>query len=562
MKNIYFLKYFPAFFLLFYCILLFWNLLPYWFNPNWTTDDARQQLFIFHEAIHPGRFSGDIIYEAMKGYFGPLAYWIGYGITKLTHDPIMTGHWVMAIQLVLTCAFSFLILRVLTNNYVACFGVFWLLHTRPLVHSMVAGLPRGWAGVVITTCLWAITTKRHVAIWVFLFLGSLLHLPSTFVMIFTYSLILALEFIKNNQAKRFNNNILRFIILAPLLLLTAYLSVKRPEYIGKMHTLEQASQMPEFSRDGGRFPFVPLLPQVTEITSVGSYAFMNNSYLGKSKAEKIEVREQGEIVLTIVCFIFFLSWVSSKKFKTQFLPPSIICFFVAVFFSYQLARLLAFNLYVPDRYLLWPLNIFWIFATSTALYGFFHSRSVMAVSSTFIIFSATLFLLGGDGLKGRGSFNTNIIKNERLFNWLKSETPENAVIGGHPIALNSVPLVSARRTYITEETFHPFYDKYFYLAKDRLVRSLELHYAVDREAFLGFLGKEDMDYFVFQKASLLHGTDKKRTRRFFKPYNNIVERLSEKDKFFYDELITSDNSSIAYNDEDFLVVDLTKLRSK
>jgi hypothetical protein len=95
--------------------LLWRNLSPYWFHPDWTTDDALQQVYPFHRVFRPELFSGDLITEVMEGYLAPLHYWISWGLTWLTGDPIMMSHWLTLIQIGLACLFLFLIVRSQSN---------------------------------------------------------------------------------------------------------------------------------------------------------------------------------------------------------------------------------------------------------------------------------------------------------------------------------------------------------------------------------------------------------------------------------------------------------------
>ena len=43
-----------------YAILFYNTIRPYWFHPSWTTDDALQQVYPFHEVLKPGLFQGDL----------------------------------------------------------------------------------------------------------------------------------------------------------------------------------------------------------------------------------------------------------------------------------------------------------------------------------------------------------------------------------------------------------------------------------------------------------------------------------------------------------------------
>src|SRR5262249_20906580 len=93
--------------LLIYAYFFWKNLSRYWFNPHWTTDDALQQTFPFHAVYHPEIFKNDLIAKTMTGYLTPIHYWLSYLITYWTRDPIMTGHWVMLIQLASAALFLF-----------------------------------------------------------------------------------------------------------------------------------------------------------------------------------------------------------------------------------------------------------------------------------------------------------------------------------------------------------------------------------------------------------------------------------------------------------------------
>jgi hypothetical protein len=56
-----------ALFMLCYGYLFYDSIRPYWFHRGWTTDDALQQVFPFHEVVQPGVFTGDLITEVMSG---------------------------------------------------------------------------------------------------------------------------------------------------------------------------------------------------------------------------------------------------------------------------------------------------------------------------------------------------------------------------------------------------------------------------------------------------------------------------------------------------------------
>ena len=86
------------------------------FNRFWTTDDATQQTFPLYDALYPGRFENDLIAEVMRGCLPPVHYWMSFLTTLATKDPIMTGHWIMLLQVGLSISFLFLAVRKLSYN--------------------------------------------------------------------------------------------------------------------------------------------------------------------------------------------------------------------------------------------------------------------------------------------------------------------------------------------------------------------------------------------------------------------------------------------------------------
>ena len=173
-----------------YLALFCRSLRYYWFNPLYTTDDAQQQLFPFFEAIYPGLFSGDLVAESMSGYLTPLHYWVSYGITLLTENPNLTGHWVMLIQLSVSMVFLALLVNLISEVPVVFFSLLWFLHTRNFVERMTVGLPRGWVPSVILATLYFIVARKEVGVLISLLLGILLNPPAAFMAAVTYGFVL------------------------------------------------------------------------------------------------------------------------------------------------------------------------------------------------------------------------------------------------------------------------------------------------------------------------------------------------------------------------------------
>ena len=512
-----------------YLYAFFNSISPFWFNPEWTTDDALQQVYPFYEAITPGRYSGDLITEVMVGYLAPLHYWMSYLITKLTKDPIMMSHWIMLIQVITTLGFFFLLVRKLSAFGPACLAVLWMVHTRTFMQRITGGLPRGWAATVLVAFLYFLIKKNHKAILITLFLGCLLHPPSTLVAAFTYGIYLLISVINKKTRAEFLKPLVVLLVLSPVYIFTTYSIVKRPEHVGQMITYDEAIKSPQMLKPHGRFPFLPHTELTKELKMFAYQPFNHRLAQVNRNAKKY-------IPYIFITILLVLLAYGVRKNRKIF-PLELAAYFISVSIIYLLSRPLAFNLYVPDRHLQQPLTIFWIAAFLVLLWRLFSTKSnsangyssnkpTLLLSVSLIILSAMVFLGNGHGFYGSANFNYSLYKKGRAFAWLKKFSPEDSLVAGHPQHLDAVMLFSNRKGYATYETAHPFYPKYFDEMLRRHKISLKAHYAKTLQEVYDLLAPERIDYFVFSKQRFY--PDRLEKEEYFEPLRPMVKELASR----------------------------------
>jgi len=462
-----------------------------WFNPRWATDDSLQQAFPFHKAVEPEIFKGDIITQMMEGYLVPVHYWLSYGITKLTRDPVMTGHWVMLIQLVLTAGFITAAVKRAAGWLPALFSLLWFFHTRHFVQRLTCGLPRGWAGPVLAGYLYFAIRRDYRAVMIVLVIGAVTHPVSTFLAAAAHGLFLFWEWargeyllhkerseakaIDERQVQGAKRTLLHYIGFGPLLAIITYMVVRMPSELGVMANYETAAQMPEFSADKGRFTFVPLTPVLREIRDFGFQAFTTRLY-------HLPPLWTAFCHITVVAVLLGLI-VASIKRRRELIPTQVVCFGVAALGVYFLSRVFAFHLYVPNRHLQIPLALFFILGFSVAFYrlgvgigGWFKGRFSNSTSlilhakryepinewwplASLTVLAGLIFFAGGSGLQGELNFNTFAYNRGEVAQWIEANTPKDALIAGYPRQVDGIPLFGKRTVFVSEETAHPFYDK-------------------------------------------------------------------------------------------------------
>lgn len=547
----------------------------FWFNPRWTTDDAVQQIFPFHAVLHPHIFEGDLIYTAMKGYLAPLHLFLGSVITHLTQDPIMTGHWLMLIQVLITGTFIGLAIGVackdtngqtVLNRYAiltpALIGVLWLFHSQQIIQRMTAGLPRGWGAPIFAAYLYAILSQRHSLVIIILFIGVLLNPPATFLAGFAYSLTLLVRAIQDRFKGESRRDIFRLVIATPFLAALVLYVIHRPTEIGSMPSTQAVQTMPEFQKEGGRFAFLPF-PEIREdLTNYGFRVFINKRLSPKNARYWVP-----RIALALVAAFCVLTLI----YKRKFIPKEILIFGIAALTCYQLARLMAFKLYVPDRHLTIPLAFFFIIGFTVALWrlsALVGSRSqtgqLSIAWSLYLALSGLVYWGLGSGtqpgIKGIANFNYNDHQWGGASLWIKDNTPEDSLIGGHPTVLDPMQLFGRRKAFATSETWHPFYDRYNAEIERRLEISFRAHYASTLNEFISLLEPEGIDYFIFLREWMKPASLP--TVGYFEPLNDLVHKLASKPfcEYAYFRIPKERRDIVPFYDRVGLLVDIHQLK--
>ena len=535
-----------------YLVAFIYNLSPYWFNPNVTTDDAVQQLYPLHIVLDPTLFQNDLITKMMKSYLTPLHWWISVFVTYLTEDPIMTGHWVMLIQILLATVPVVFGLWHAAGTPAACFGLVWILHSRNLIQRLTCGLPRGWGAVVLSCYFFGVLIKKPRIILLTLVLGALLHPPSTMMVAIAYGLGVLYEAIKQ---KKITVEFKELLIVTPIVILCALNAVTMPSEIGQMASFETAASMPEFTRPGGRFPFVPLVPWNKEVFSFGFQAFVTRFYNPSSFFATI---------VPIFAVLGLLSlWLVQAKKKLIEKNTYIFSFLISVLIMYPASRLLAFKLYVPDRHLQLPLAYFFIVAFSYGIATLFKDNKKKQLYC-FISLAVIICLGSGHGLYGIANFNyPKDLPQRRFFPWVEKNTPKDAIIAGNPTILDPLALFAKRIAYITTETAHPFYDKYYDAIKPRIINTFTAYYAKTPQDFLQ-INNFGVGYFVFYRKDFYPDVLLKAT--YFRPYDILVKDLigaSSPEEFIY-KMFSKANvdgkEGVVYKDDSVIIIDMLKAK--
>lgn len=467
----------------------------------------------------------------------------------------MTGHWVMLLQFVISVGFMFFAVRAIAGTAPAFAALLWLVHTRNVMQRLTGGLPRGWALPVLTGFLYFVLKRNHRGMLLFLLIGCVLHPPATMLVALAYGLLLIWDSIDPKTRAEGLPKLKSYVLLSPVYLVLVLFVLKMPTDIGSMASFDVASSMPEFFAKG-RFPFLPLTPALEEMRNVGLQAFLTRFY---DPGEL--VRASLPVVIIAVLLTFLAVGILRKR---EVIPRALLCFLVSIVTVYFLSRILAFKLYVPDRHLQFPLAVFFISSFTIGAWRIFEGKKLFSSLAVLIVLGLT-FLGSGTGIYGVANFNYPYTDAHRVFTWLRKNTPENALIAGHPTYLDPVQLFAVRRGYATTETAHPFYDAYYKEIKRRLEIDFKAYYSAHLRELSQLLLPEGVDYFVFRRRDFYPEALEKAS--YFKPFDTMVHDLASREfnQYSFRELPSEFDPKrfpfVPYRDDYAVVVDLKELSS-
>jgi len=158
---------------------------------------------------------------------------------------------------------------------------------------------------------------------------------------------------------------------------------------------------------------------------------------------------------------------------------------------YFLARLFLLKLFVPDRYLLYTLNLFYCLLLALGLKAALRvERWPRHLAILALVAAAGLgaWRLAGVGLKDYSAYRP-------LYAALAA-TNRDALIAGHPNLMDTIPTCARRRAFATYELAHPWSRGYWAKLKPRLTDLFQAYYAADPQEVVAFCRKYGIAFLI------------------------------------------------------------------
>ena len=193
---------------------------------------------------------------------------------------------------------------------------------------------------------------------------------------------------------------------------------------------------------------------------------------------------------------------------------------VAFLLFYMAARATAFTLFVPDRYVQYPMNLLYALILSSCLCAAWRARASTAKATASLL--AVLALLGGIRLLGVGLYDLRA--DQVLHAGIEAATPKDALLAGHPDLMDNVLTFAKRNVLASTELAQPWSVGYWNQVRPRLDGLFAAYYSENPEDIIRFAQQFNVDFLVVDEA---HFTPDFLSRTpFFEPFGQAIKDMT------------------------------------
>ena len=508
------------------------NLNPWIFN-----DDTRQHIAPLYSYYDNTLFRDDYISQVFRESFLPPLYKGLFKLTSLAWSPEMVSVWISYILI-----FIFIIFLSLSAKDIAGWTGFYmtvlLVSTNCLyLERIVGGIARNFSLPILSIAMWALFKNKPFVICFLIILSATIY---PFITPLLFAVLLCSLFLDKEQIDWSNKKKLLVTLATVVLTLIAI----APQLVGVLgqggYIFNVKSSHPiNVNSEGNIFS--------TLIMFCGACASLNGYLIGKVGFNLIF------IILTLYVLIqYALSNKNAKK-----LLVFVLISLSAIILSRDIFR----DIMLTQRLLIYPLIVF---TPLVLMYSVkfclevpdkinFKNKDQIKRLISFALVSLSMFWAfeGSYRFSSRCGLVKKIKNNEREIYKRISTLSKDALIAGWPSGIiDSVPLLSRRKAFLTKETDRNLMKSFTAEMRDRMKALTDAYFAQDVKPIIDLNTKHKVDYLI---VNLKYFTEAPKSHK--KVYIKHLEDKFKQSNFLLPKII--DNYK-AYSKDNYVIVDLNK----
>jgi hypothetical protein len=539
-----------------------------WIAGNWATltdvtrqtDDARTVIFPFHRYGPERALHDDPIAKEMLSYV-PIGVRAIYRVVVPLVGVLASTKVVQVLCLLgMLVAALWLTRRSAIGMAAGALLLFLFLRDPFMVGRIGGGLPRSFAFPCLF--IWAagaIGRSRNVR-WGAALCAALTY-PTCMTILLGAEGLLALRApLRDRTASGWRSwwqggllrNLRAYLLLAVLCVVATLPSIATGRG-DSVHTYEQASKEPAFGHKG-RLWALPFGDPIKSVSKelLAPLRFSDHSLISRLSEPLSKSDGMPALALLIgLCTLSLLGRIRPPVTGLALAASSLVL--------YIAARVLAFRLYAPDRFLEYGLHAavlvslaeVWLSLRWTwRRLGRASSRALIALVGIVAVWA---FL--GDGIRDLRSMS---IRGPDPLDKFASTLPPNVRFASHPDDAIGIPLFAGRANTGTKETLQPWLVRSWKRQKERAQETLRALYAIDDEDVFRYAEKYGVTHFVINRKR--YGTSFVQRSASFEPLTQFATKLLRKRELSALVFEHIPSSAIVFTHGDNVVVDVARLR--
>jgi hypothetical protein len=449
-------------------------------SPYVVNDDVRQQLFWMWQWLDPELFKGDLLAAYARDYV-PWGVKGLYRLASWVTDPISFSQVLPGLLFVFLALCLYRIGRNLGGRRLgwATLAVYWLMPF--FLDNMAGGLARAFAAPLLAFFWLCWQEEKPWGMGLALILQALF-IPYIFLLCAPAA---GLAWLRGRTGKTgfppFPARPVHFLLLAAGAALVGLMNLAyTTDGFGPLVSYAEMVNRPEFYA-GGRYALLPIPSFFWELVSPWEYI--------------APFRDLGLVpaVAVVVVVSAATLWGAARVDWRSLVPRLQPLWYLGPvgLFLYFLARLFYFRLFMPDRYIMYTLNLAYCLLLALGLYTTLQvSRWPRNLAVLVLIAAAGLGVcrLENVGLMDYGVY-------QPVYAAL-ADIPKDAVIAGHPNLMDNVPTFARRRALVTYKMAHVWSKGYWQKIEPRFKDLFAAYYAADPQEVIAFCRKYQVSFLV------------------------------------------------------------------
>jgi hypothetical protein len=538
----------------------------YLFDPLLQNDDARTSLFQFHRWGPEGALRDDPIANEMMVITTP-GYRLFYPVLVPVIGLYATSKVVQLVCLAILVSAAVILARARQAGLAgALLLLFFALHTPYVVNRIGGGHGRGFAFPLMALWTAGIIAHSHRSRFSATVIAALFYPPVMMLLLAAEGMVAA-RGLPGLPIERPRTRCRRYAVLAAVCIVCVVPQVIRNAQYGRVHTYAEAVADPGFVHNPRNvLPYEPMLSAAAR-------------YLG----HPLHANGGGPIpavtdlygTLGLIGPLIAVGGLGVLVVRRRCVPPTAAAaLLLAAIATYVAARVLAFRLYSPVRYLSYgtvAATLALAVTTLGTLWPAYRDRAARAVRCNLVAVAVICltWLVAGDGIiRDRASIRDGVVAsnganiNERdhaaLYAFIRA-LPVDTRIAMHPGDGAGISYWTARATTEHHETLQPWLVEPWQRAKANTAATLAALYTTDTDTLLRYCERRGITH-VLVHAARYSGAYRENAR-FFPPFDGVVAEALDGVEREDLAIVRVTEASVVFHGPPWIVLDVDRIRT-